>query len=67
MAFNARALSARLRRLRDDDEGAVTVDWVVLTAGIVGLAMVVIYPILSESVRWGEGLAGLIEDNTLNK
>ena len=27
------------KRFRDDDAGAVTVDWVVLTAGIVGLAI----------------------------
>jgi Flp pilus assembly pilin Flp len=31
-----------LKNFRDDEEGAVTVDWVVLTAGIVGLAIVVV-------------------------
>ena len=30
-----------VRRFRQQDEGAVTVDWVVLTAAIVGLGMVV--------------------------
>lgn len=44
------------------DDGAVTVDWVVLTAGIVGLAMAVIYPIMTQSVDWGENLASLIQD-----
>ncbi len=31
-----------LRRFLDDDSGAVTVDWVVLTAGIVGLSLAVV-------------------------
>lgn len=30
------------RKFRDEDSGAVTVDWVVLTAAIVGLGFVVI-------------------------
>ena len=29
-------------RLRDDESGAVTVDWVVLTAAVVGLGLTVI-------------------------
>lgn len=33
-------LAAMLRRFRDDESGAVTTDWVVLTAGIVGLGLV---------------------------
>jgi Flp pilus assembly pilin Flp len=31
-----------LERFRSDESGAVTVDWVVLTAGIVGLGLVVL-------------------------
>lgn len=31
-----------LKTFRDDDSGAVTVDWVVLTAAIVGLGIAVI-------------------------
>lgn len=30
------------RRFRTDEEGAVTVDWVVLTSAIVGLALAVL-------------------------
>lgn len=30
-----------IKNFRNDEAGAVTVDWVVLTAGIVGLAVVV--------------------------
>jgi Flp pilus assembly pilin Flp len=34
-------LSALLKKFRADESGAVTVDWVVLTAAIVGLGIVV--------------------------
>ena len=34
--------SKMLERFRRDESGAVTVDWVVLTAGIVGLGLVVL-------------------------
>ena len=37
-----------LNQVRDDESGAVTVDWVVLTAAIVGLAIAVL-----ASVRGG--------------
>lgn len=37
-----------LNKFRDDESGAVTVDWVVLTAAIVGLAIAVL-----ASVRTG--------------
>ena len=34
-----------LAKFLNDEEGAVTVDWVVLTAAVVGLGMLVLYPI----------------------
>lgn len=37
--------TSKLRRFMRDEAGAVTVDWVVLTAAIVGIGMVVLYPI----------------------
>lgn len=36
-----------LRKFLSDDAGAVTVDWVVLTAAIVGLAFVALTPIFT--------------------
>lgn len=43
-----------------DEDGAVTVDWVVLTAAIIGLGMVVLMPIAysadSVSQNVGEGI-----------
>jgi hypothetical protein len=48
----------RVNEFKQDETGAVTVDWVVLTAAIVGLGIAVIL-----SVRQGTGeLAGTIED-----
>jgi Flp pilus assembly pilin Flp len=35
-------LNALIKKFRNDESGAVTVDWVVLTAAIVGLGFVVI-------------------------
>jgi Flp pilus assembly pilin Flp len=36
-----------LHRFLNDDSGAVTVDWVVLTAGVVGLGFLALGPIFS--------------------
>ncbi|MDO9525117.1 MAG: hypothetical protein Q7J57_06180 [Gemmobacter sp.] len=49
--------------LTSDDDGAVTVDFVVLTAGVIGLCMLFILPVLSESVNWGEAIATLISES----
>lgn len=35
-------MSKYLARFLSDDDGAVTVDWVVLTAGVIGMALAVI-------------------------
>jgi Flp pilus assembly pilin Flp len=37
------------KRFQNDESGAVTVDWVVLTAAIVGLGLVA-YPLVSDGV-----------------
>ena len=42
-------LKSIFNRFKNDDSGAVTVDWVVLTAAIVGLGMVA-YPLVSAGV-----------------
>ena len=44
-----------LKRFHKDEDGAVTVDWVVLTAAIVGLGLIVmaaIKPAISGLVRY---------------
>lgn len=49
-----------------DESGAVTVDFVVLTAGVIGLCMLFILPVLSESVEWGGAIADLAQRNLGN-
>jgi len=51
-----------LKTFKNDESGAVTVDWVVLTAAIVGLGLVVM-----QTVGGGiESLAGDIDANLSN-
>lgn len=39
----------KIRAIVIDDEGAVTVDWVVLSAAVIGLGMMVLIPIAFET------------------
>lgn len=43
-------LTSLLKKFRSDESGAVTVDWVVLTAAIVGLGVLVVSTI-GDSIR----------------
>jgi hypothetical protein len=43
-----------------DDTGAITVDWVVLSAAIIGLGMVVLIPIAYSSDSAADGVADYI-------
>jgi hypothetical protein len=42
MSMTLDYLKARLAALLSDEHGAVTVDWVVLTAAVAGLAMIIV-------------------------
>lgn len=46
-----------------DEDGAVTVDFVVLTAGVIGLCMLFILPVLAEAVNWGNAIADVAQRN----
>ncbi len=52
-------MSAMMQFLRSED-GAVTVDWVVLTSGIVVLAMAAIYAVNGSVASSSNGLANQI-------
>ena len=52
-----------LKSFGPDESGAVSVDFVVLTAGVIGLAMLFILPVLSEAVNWGEAIGELASRN----
>lgn len=47
----------RLRKFRRDDDGAVTVDWVVLTAAIVGLAVGIVGTVKNGTMVVGDRIA----------
>ncbi|GGL75818.1 hypothetical protein [Wenxinia marina] len=49
-----------LSRFRDDEVGAVTVDWVVLTAAVVGMCVVVIYGIRTAAVDPADGIGAYL-------
>ena len=49
-------ISYRVRRFSRDEDGATTVDWVVLTAAIVGLAAGVILVFSNESNSYAQRL-----------
>ncbi|MGI9389808.1 MAG: Flp family type IVb pilin [Boseongicola sp.] len=44
------------KRFRQDEDGAVTVDWVVLTAAIVGMGVVVITTVANGALDHSSGL-----------
>lgn len=48
------------------ESGAVTVDWVVLTAGIVGLAIAIVVPIGESSVEQSSAISTTIDDQTVS-
>lgn len=54
------------RTFIDDSSGAVSADFVVLTAGVIGLCMIFIVPVLNESVNWGQAIADLASSNLGN-
>lgn len=49
-----------LTEFRDCESGAVTVDWVVLTAAIVGLGMIALVPIAYSTDNIADGTAAFI-------
>ncbi|NTT87235.1 hypothetical protein [Tabrizicola fusiformis] len=53
-------IRSALRSVIFDEEGAVTVDWVVLSAAIIGIAMVVLTPIAFETGSASEQVADYI-------
>jgi len=54
-----------LRKFRRSDAGAVTIDWVVLTAAIVGLGVAVVVTILQTTADGAEGLGAHLDEQTI--
>lgn len=61
--YRVKAMEKLKNFLARDDEGAVTVDFVVLSAGVIGLCMLFILPVLAEAVNWGQAIADLAQRN----
>jgi len=53
-------MTLNLKRFGKDESGAVTVDWVVLTAAVIGIGMVVLVPIAYSSGSSAQGVADYI-------
>ena len=49
----------------EDESGVVTVDWVVLTAGLVGMAMLVLIPIAYSTDSLSQGVGGYISSTEI--
>lgn len=56
----------KLRLFRKDEGGAVTVDWVVLTAAVVGLAAGTVITIKSATATLGSNVQSEISDVAVN-
>ena len=53
-------------RFQSDEAGAVTVDWVVLTAAIVGLGLVVVSPLGGSAYSFGGAVGTGLANKTMS-
>jgi hypothetical protein len=51
-----------LKVLKKDESGAVTVDWVVLSAAVIGLGMIVLIPVAYSTDSSAQGVSDYIEN-----
>lgn len=56
---------AFFKTFRHDEDGAVTVDWVVLTAAIVGLGIAVVQTVGNGTVVLGDKIRAQLETQTI--
>ena len=54
-----------IKKFRKDEDGAVTVDWVVLTAAIVGLGVAVLASVRSATVTLGDRISQEIDNQVV--
>jgi len=53
------------KTFKNDEDGAVTVDWVVLTAAIVGLGIAVLASVRSGTVTLGDAISTAVATQTV--
>jgi Flp pilus assembly pilin Flp len=54
-----------IKNFRNDEDGAVTVDWVVLTAAIVGLGIAVLTSVGTGTTALGNKISSNLSDQTI--
>jgi Flp pilus assembly pilin Flp len=54
-----------IKNFRNDEDGAVTVDWVVLTAAIVGLGIAVLSSVGTGTTALGNKISSNLSDQTI--
>ena len=52
----------RLTAFKNDQTGAITVDWVVLSAAVIGIGMMVLYPIAFATDSATNGIADYVRN-----
>lgn len=62
MSKGVNTLAFKLRNFLSNEDGAVTVDWVVLTAGIVGLAIAAFAVIETQTTQLSADVAATVEN-----
>lgn len=55
-------MTISFRRFCDDETGAVTIDWVVLTAALIGIGMAILGPIAFETDNLAVTIGGYVTD-----
>ena len=55
-----------IKTFRADEDGAVTVDWVVLTAAIVGLGIAVLTTVSEGAQDLADGIGDELTDQSIN-
>ncbi|SLN49566.1 Flp family type IVb pilin [Pseudooctadecabacter jejudonensis] len=54
-----------IKNFRNDEDGAVTVDWVVLTAAIVGLGIAVLSSVSGGTTALGDKISSQLSQQTI--
>ena len=60
-------MSAVKKTFLSDEDGAVTVDWVVLTAAVVGIGVVAVFTLMTANQGLGSSISSALSSATLTE
>lgn len=60
-------MSAVKKTFLSDEDGAVTVDWVVLTAAVVGIGVVAVFTLMTANQGLGNSISSAMSSATLTE